>query len=327
MKIDIASHIVAPKLRQAIAQRAPASGMLYATLPALIDLDARAQVMKPYPDVLELLSVANAMEEAGPPELVYDLARVANDEMAELAEQYPERFAGAIAIIPLTDIDRAMREVNHAIDELGCRGIMINNSGTQPLDRPDLMAIYEKMVQHDLPICIHPVGGASSPDYPGEEGSLFEIWSLWGWPYQTTLTMTRLIFSGVFDRLPDIKFITHHAGGMVPFMEHRIKHFYGRAVERGDAHVVRLKKDPMDYYRMFYSDTANSATASGLMCARDFFGIDRLLYGTDIPWGMPVGYGGGLCEDTISYVEAMDISAEEREKIYVGNARRLFHLP
>lgn len=326
MKIDIASHIVPPRLRQALSDATGRSEHGYEQLPVLIDVDARLKVMERYPDMLQLLSVANCMEDAGPPERVYELAKIANDEMAELVAKYPDKFKGAIAAIPLTDMDRALRETDRAITELGFKGIMINAHSQRPLDRPEFMDLYEKMASYDLPICIHPTGGAREPDYPGEQASMFQIWTVWGWPFQTTLAMTRLVFSGVFDRFPNIKFITHHGGGMVPFMEYRIYGFYDRVVERKEPWVTKIKKHPADYYRMFYNDTANCATSSGLMCALDFFDIDHLLFGTDLPWGMPIGSGEWLCRDTIKWVEGMKISPEEREKIFVENARKLFQL-
>ncbi len=326
MKIDIATHIVTPRLLKA-APELSMGGVSSAQMPVLVDLDARFRVMEAYPDVIQLLSVTNCMEGMGPPEVVYRLAGMANDEMAELVARYPDKFAAAIAIIPLTDVERALGEIDRAIGELGCKGIMVNATSERPLDRPEFMAIYERMARYDLPICIHPMGDLTQPDYPGESESMYRIWALWGWPYQTTLAMTRLIFSGVFDRFPDIKFVTHHAGAMVPFNEQRIHNFYDPAVARGDPSMASLKKHPVEYFRLFYNDTANAGTSSGLMCAYDFFDADHLLFGTDLPWGMPLGHGDDLIQNTIKYLEEMDISPEDKEKIFAGNARRLFHLP
>ena len=138
--------------------------------------------------------------------------------------------------------------------------------------------------------------------------------------------MTRLIFSGVFDRFPNIKFITHHAGAMIPFNAFRIHNFYDPAKQRKEPYFAQLKKHPVDYFRMFYNDTANAGTTSGLMCAYDFFGADRLIFGSDMPFGMPLGYGDTLYENTIKFVEEMAITPKEKEAIFVGNARKLLHL-
>jgi aminocarboxymuconate-semialdehyde decarboxylase len=282
--------------------------------------------MAKYPDVVQILSVAHTLEGAGSPKVAYELARVANEEMAELVVKYPDKFVGFVATMPLNDIDSALQETDRAIKELGCKGIFVSASADRPLDLPEFMGLYEKMAQFDLPIWIHPQGDGRRPDYDGESESKYRMWGLWGWPYQTTLAMTRLIFSGVFDRLPNIKFITHHAGAMVPFNAYRIHNWYDPAAQRNETFVVQLKKHPVDYYRMFYNDTANAGTTPGLMCAYHFFGADHLLFASDLPYGMPSGYGDTLYENTIKYVEEMDISAEEREKVFAGNARKLLRL-
>jgi aminocarboxymuconate-semialdehyde decarboxylase len=325
MKIDISAHIIPPGLRKLTTLSA--GGRIALTqMPVLDSLEARFKVMSNYPDVVQVLSVAHTLVGAGYPKVAYELAMVANEEMAELVAKYPDKFVGFAATMPLNDIDSALRETDRAIKELGCKGIFVSASADRPLDLPEFMGLYEKMAQFDLPIWIHPQGDGRRPDYDGESESKYRMWGLWGWPYQTTLAMTRLIFSGVFDRFPNIKFITHHAGAMVPFNAYRIHNWYDPAAQRNEPFMVQLKKHPVDYYRMFYNDTANAGTTAGLMCAYDFFGADRLLFASDMPYGMPAGYGDTLYENTIKYVEQMDISVEEREKVFAGNARKLLHL-
>jgi aminocarboxymuconate-semialdehyde decarboxylase len=325
MKIDISAHIIPPELRK-VASLTAGGRISFRQMPVLDSLEARFKVMSRYPDVVQVLSVAHSLEGAGSPKVVYELARLANDEMAEIVAKYPDRFVGAVASMPLNDIDSALKETDRAIKKLGCNGIMVSAMAERPLDRPEFMALYEKMAQYDLPIFIHPQGDRTRPDYLGEKESKYNISGLWGWPYQTTLAMTRLIFSGVFDRFPDIKFITHHAGGMVPFNSQRIHNCYDPAAQRKEPYMAHLKKHPVDYYRMFHNDTANFGTTSGLMCAYDFFGADHLLFGSDMPFGMPFGYGDTLYQNTINYIEQMAITTGERESIFTGNAKRLLHL-
>lgn len=325
MKIDISAHIIPPELRK-VASLIAGGRISVRQLPVLDSLEARFKVMSSYPDVVQVLSVAHPLEGAGSPEVVYELARVANDEMAGIVAKYPDRFVGAVASMPLSNIDLALRETDRAIRELGFNGIMVSATAERPLDRPEFMALYEKMAQYDLPIFIHPQGDKTIPDYLGENESKYNMVGLWGWPYQTTLAMTRLIFSGVFDRLPDIKFITHHAGAMVPFNSQRIRNTYDPAAQRKESYMAQLKKHPVDYFGMFYNDTANAGATSGLMCAYDFFGADHLLFGTDMPFGMPFGYGDTLYQNTIKHIEQMAVTANEREAIFSGNAKRLLRL-
>ena len=73
------------------------------------------------------------------------------------------------------------------------------------------------MAAHDLPVWVHPMRTAQFSDYASEQESQNEIWFSFGWPYETTACMTRLIYSGLFDELPDLKIISHHMGGMIPY--------------------------------------------------------------------------------------------------------------
>jgi predicted TIM-barrel fold metal-dependent hydrolase len=164
------------------------------------------------------------------------------------------------------------------------------------------------------------------PDYPNEKFSKYGMFLIFGWPYQTTLAMTRLALSGIFDKYPHLKIITHHGGAMVPFFASRIE-----AANDSLRTVMQLgyesylKKQPVDYYRMFYNDTAISGSTKGLMCAYSFFGAEHLLFGTDMPYDNERGYR--LTRETIHSIEEMDISDFDKRKIFEDNARKLLLLP
>ncbi|MFH1235727.1 MAG: amidohydrolase family protein, partial [Parcubacteria group bacterium] len=146
-----------------------------------------------------------------------------------------------------------------------------------------------------------------------------------GWPYETTLGMARLVYGGVLARYPDLKFITHHAGAMVSFMADRIEgscDWYEMALNA--KFTKRFPKRPIDYFRLFYNDTAVYGNAPALMCAYSFFGADRLLFGTDFPYDAECG--DAYTRKTIHAIEAMDVSDSEKEKIFAGNARRILKI-
>jgi uncharacterized protein len=185
------------------------------------------------------------------------------------------------------------------------------------------------MAALDLPIWIHPARGATFADYPGEPRSKYDIWWAFGWPYETSAAMARLVFSGLFDRHPNLKIITHHCGAMIPFCEGRIGGGLDQLGKRSDdpddlAAQSRLQRRPIDYFRMFYGDTALFGSTAGLECGVAFFGAERVLFGTDMPFD-PEG-GPGFVRDTIASIERMRISDQERRLIYEGNARRLLRL-
>jgi len=110
------------------------------------------------------------------------------------------------------------------------------------------------------------------------------IFHIFGWPYETSAAMTRLVFSGILERYPNLKFITHHCGAMVPYLEQRIIGAYDHAeILRGARYKQGLAKPPIEYFRMFYYDTAIYGSTPGLMCAYAFCGADHMLFGTNMP--------------------------------------------
>ena len=144
--------------------------------------------------------------------------------MAELCAQHPKRFPAFVAAVSLDDVDAALQEAERAITTLGARGIQIfTNIAGHPLDEPRFAPVFAAMAAHDLPIWLHPARTAAMRDYAAEEKSRFEMWWCFGWPYETSVAMARLVFSGVFDRHPGLKIVTHHlGGGMIPFFDGRI---------------------------------------------------------------------------------------------------------
>ncbi len=324
MKLDIFAHVMPRKWEEALEKR---FGRKFITVhaPALTDMEQRFRIMDEYKPLRQVVTIPGppVAEVAGPEESP-ELARLSNDILAEMVDASPDYFAGGVANLPLNNMDAALKETDRAIKELGFKGVLIHTpSNGKPLDLPEFMPLYYKMAQYDLPIWIHPRRGAI-PDYEGEDKSMYWVFSVWGWPYETTLAMTRLVFSGIFDRHPNLKFITHHAGAMVPFFEKRIYSQYEHC-RVSDLHQYgHLAGAPLDYFPKFYCDTAINGSTPGLMCAYQFYGADHLLFGTDAP--MDAENGHMSLRETIRSIEEMAISDADRQKIYEGNARRLLHL-
>jgi predicted TIM-barrel fold metal-dependent hydrolase len=200
----------------------------------------------------------------------------------------------------------------------------------RPLDDPEFWPIFERATRrHDVPIWMHPARGANVPDYPTEKKSKFEIWWTFGWPYETSAAMTRMVFSGFFDRLPDMRLITHHMGAMIPFFDGRIgpglDQFGCRTSDEDyEGLLKRMARRPIDYFRMFYADTALSGSQAGLQCGLEFFGEDQVLFATDCPFDPE---GGPMYVRTIpATIDALAITEKARNKIYFGNALRLLKM-
>ncbi len=330
MKIDIFTHVMLPRYRKALykhADKFDTERKVQDRRPALTDTDRRHRIMDEFEEVVQVVSTTMpAVEEIAGPEEAAELARISNDEMAELVAKNPRRYVAAIANIPMNNMDAALKEAERAIKELGFKGVQIYGTiNGKPLSSEEFMPLYGLMSDLDLPIWIHPVRRLHDTDYATEKISYHQIFSIFGWPYDTTAAMARLVFAGVLEKYPTIKFITHHCGGMVPYFADRIMIHYGNGLERlGTEYFPGLTKQPIDYFRMFYADTALNGNPSALRCGLEFFGEDHVLFGTDMPYD--VENGSLSIRKTIEALERIDLPGPTKQKIYESNARRLLHL-
>jgi aminocarboxymuconate-semialdehyde decarboxylase len=329
MIVDIYTHILPDAFFREMSRASPKLENIGARLRGvkkLFDLDLRFAEMDTLGDYRQIISLPNPpLEEIAHGETAQHLSRVANDAMAELVVQHPKRFPAFVAAVALDDVDAALREAERAIKKLGARGVQIfTNIAGHPLDEPRFAPVFALMAGYDLPIWLHPARNASMPDYASEQKSRFEMWWCFGWPYETSVAMARLVFSGVFDRHPALKIVTHHlGGGMIPFFDGRIgagMDVLGSRTSDEDYSKVlsSLKRPHLDYFREFYADTALFGAGNGLICGLDFFGSDRVVFSTDAPLG-PIA-------KTIAAVDALDLDPAARDKIMVSNAGRLLNM-
>ena len=334
MMIDIFNHFMPKVYFDRLADLIPDHVTLTAfpRLKSLIDVDARLRLIDEFDGLQQVLSLANPpVELVGPPDATPDLARIANDGLAELCARYPDHFPGFIAALPMNNIDASLAEIDRAVAALGARGIQIfTNVAGIPLSAPQFRPIFRRMAQHDLPVWIHPMRGPQFADYAGEQTSEDEIWFSFGWPYETTACITRLIYSGLLDELPELKIITHHMGGMIPYFVGKItlgfrQIFFGTSLRNPVAEERGLRKSPIDYFKMIYADTALNGVEAATRCGHAFFGTPKCLFATDAPFD-PEG-GRALIRRTIRAIEALEIGTVERALIFGDNARRLLNLP
>jgi predicted TIM-barrel fold metal-dependent hydrolase len=333
-KLDIFNHIYPSAYFDRVMAVAPHFkdiGKRMRNVPMLIDLDMRFRVMDLFEGYQQILSIATPPIDvyAAPTDAV-DLARLANDGMAELVRRYPDRFPGFVASLPLADADAALAELHRAVGTLGARGIQIfSNINGRPLDTPEYLALFDAMAEYDLPVWLHPYRGPELADYATESRSSFEIWWTFGWPYETSVAMARLVFAGLFDRHPDIKIITHHMGAMAPYFAGRIGPGWDQlgartSDENYGAVLQRLARRPIDYFRMFYADTALFGAYDATVCGLQFFGAEHVVFASDAPFD-PEG-GSMYIRETIAIVDRLPISDEDRQRIYWRNATDLLRL-
>ncbi|MFC1861101.1 amidohydrolase family protein [Chloroflexota bacterium] len=341
MKIDIFNHITPPKYLAALEKKIPtaiSNQLPCRLLPSLTDLDLRFSIMDKYEDMVQVLTLTNPpVETVVELDDAIELAKIANDEMAELVIKYPDQFIGAVACLPLNDIDAALREADRAINDLNMRGVQIYSTIMgEPLTAPQFMPLWEKMTQYDLPIWIHPfypfIGAVAKDEeqfktyrvFTGRENFAKMInRGIFGLPSETAFAITNLIYSDVLDTYPNIKMVLHHCGSFVPYFANRID-VLRNMMEVRENIDQGLKKPILDYYRMFYVDTALHGNVPALMCGYAFYGADHILFGTDAPFDAELGVHS--ISMTIEAVEKMDISDNEKKKIFEDNARQLLRL-
>jgi uncharacterized protein len=327
-KVDIFNHIWPQKYYARLLKQVGTMTEITkrsGAIPMMVDLDVRFRVMDAFDDYQQILSLAAPpLEVLGGPEVASELSRIGSEGMAELCEKYPNRFPGFIASIAMTDAQNAPEEARRAVKDLGASGIQIyTNVDGKPLDAAEFRHIFKTVETLGKPVWIHPARTAQFADYLTEELSLYEIWWTFGWPYESSAAQARLVFSKMMDEMPGLKFIIHHAGGMTPFFEGRVGPGWdqlGARTSFRDYKVLlkELQKRPLDYFKDFYVDTATFGSRAALECTLKFYGIDHVLFASDAPFD-PEG-GPMYIRETIRCIDALDISKEDRRKIYYSNA-------
>ncbi len=330
LKIDAYSHISPPRYTEVLRKDYPGFyNNILGSYPPLFDMSHRFRIMDNYPGLVQVLTVGPVppLEAFAGSEKSVDLARMANDEMAELVSRHRDRFVAAIALLPMNNIDAAIRETDRAIVQLGFRGIYVHsNINGKPLDSVEFLPLFEKMWRYNLPVYIHPWRDDNVAEYASEKTTKYMIASVFGWPYETTAAMARIVFSGILEKFPGLKIVTHHCGGMVPYYEQRIVQHYNVYERSASAPFLReLSKAPIEYFKMFYADTAIHGNTPALMLAYHFFGADRIVLGADMPLG-DYYFGLRSYRQTFTAIEAMDITGAEKKKIFSENAQRLLRL-
>lgn len=334
-KIDIFNHVMPPAYLELVKANSKEAGLVkrMSSLRMLWDIPHRVEMLREkFPEVRQVLTLGlPAPELLGGPDKSPEFARVANDGMAEMVRQWPQEFPAFIASLPMNNVPAALEEMDRAIGKLGARGVQIVSSvAGRPLDDPEFLPVFERATNHhDVAIWMHPARPASRADYAGEPKSKYEIWQVLGWPFETSVAMARIVFSGMFVKLPKMRIITHHCGGMIPYFAGRAETLWAqlgsRSAEGDEAEVLKkLGRPPMEFFKMFYGDTVLGGASAPLACGLAFFGADRVVFASDCPFD-PEG-GPMFIREGIRSVEDLKLSESDKRKIYFGNAMGLLKL-
>ena len=333
-KIDIYNHVMPPAYLELVKKHGKEPGMIrrMSNLRMLWDMEARVEMLNAWPEVQQVISLAvPSPEMLGGPDESPGFARVANEGMAEICRRWPDKFPTFVASLPMNNPAAALLEMDYAIEKLGARGVQIlTNVNGRPLDEPEIFQIFERIThKHNMPVWMHPTRPASKPDYSNEDKSKYEIWQVLGWPVETSVAMSRMVFSGLLERLPALRLITHHCGGMLPYFSGRAETLWAQLGSRSDdgseaAVLGLLSKPPIEYFKMFYGDTVLGGSSSALRCGLDFFGADKVVFASDCPFDPEEG--PMFIREGIRSIEDLDLDADDARKIYFGNAFKLLGL-
>ncbi len=229
-----------------------------------------------------LLSTATVVQSTwwAEPALAAELDRRANEGIAAWVERYPKRFAGSFTI-PLQDVEVALKEMDYAVSHLKLKVANVSsNIGGVYLGDPKMRPFWEAARDLGVTILIHP-HGVTDPKF-----QKFALWNGVGQPIEETLVMASLIYEGIFETFPEVKVVIVHGGGYLP-------HYMGRLDRNATAHPVsmqNIKRVPSEYARcMYYDSCVYAPSVLEALIAR--VGADRVLFGTDYPFGEqdPVG--------------------------------------
>jgi predicted TIM-barrel fold metal-dependent hydrolase len=246
------------------------------------------------------------------------LARIANDALAAICRTHPRRFAGLFTL-PTSSTRAALDELDRTVNELGFKGFgAFTNLNGRALDSEELFPIYEHLAALRLPIYLHP----TAPLATQAVGLDIMPTLIFGWAFDSTVAMTRLVYGRVLERFPEINFVVADVGGVLAFFAQRAINIYtGRTEEIRQRYG--LKENPLDSFRRFYVDTADHP-ASTLKCVHDFFGAERMVLGTNYPYGPEEGCV--LVKNSLKALAELGLAKDDREKILGGNAERILRL-
>ena len=330
MRIDVHNHILSPDIFERIEaqtsyrlMRDP-SGNILTTIGnpiPIISTEERFAEMDHYGidrHILSFLTFNFFTEEAlkESPAKRLKLSRVINDYLAEICSQHSDRFM-AFADISLLDVNDAVHELRRSVEELGLHGVTLWSSvHGRPLNSKELWPFYAEVSRLEIPMYLHPVIPRDK-----EVFQEYHLAAMVGFPFETTLATTRLVYSGLFEKFPQLKLILSHVGGVIPFLWQRLNRGY---LNNWPGCRQNISKLPTEYFKCFYYDTALSFP-DALLFASKLIG-DHLIFGTDYPYTAPSMSYEDEIEKNIKMIEDLNISQDEIMKIFGLNASSIFCL-
>jgi aminocarboxymuconate-semialdehyde decarboxylase len=279
-------------------------------VPGHRDIDYRERVLQEQHVDTQVITLTTPGTHVETPETAVRLSRLVNDAFAEVIASKKGRFT-ALATLPLNDPRASVAEFERATRQLGLRGAMLfsNVNGTALADER-FWPLYEAANQQEAVLYIHPTN-------PVNVQAMEEYWlmPLVGFLFDTTLAAANLVFAGIPERFPKIRWVLCHLGGAIPYLVERLD----RGFEAFDDCRAHIQRPPSDYLKTFYYDTVNF-NPRALELAIAFAGVDHILAGSDYPHQI------GSIPKMLESIHALKISDRDKAVIFGGNAARLLGL-
>lgn len=279
--------------------------------PRMPDIRERVAMMDEHEIDVQILSLSVPQVYVAEGQEAVHLARHCNDYLASMVEQYPDRFR-ALASVPLTaeTIDDSVRELSRCVEELGMVGFIIgSNINGRPLDDSRFDPFYEEANRLGVAMFIHPMAPMQM-----KAMDAYALAPTVGYLMDTTLAVSRLIFSNFFGRFMGINVIVGHLGGTIPYITGRLDDAFELYPE-----CHEITRPPSEAVRDLFLDTVSSHEPA-IQCAIDTVGIDHILFGTDYP------NASANVEHAIDTLEEMSLGRKDKRGIYGNNAAPLFRL-
>lgn len=334
--IDAYSHYCPPEFLRFMDEHAKANSpnhqdhvfkQLFENTPTLIDIAARLAHMEKY-NIDKSVLVPLPWIESVPAvltnnALANDAAELCNSAMAKVRTAHPNKFF-VTGVLPCHDGEQMLEAFDRIIFEHKLNGAVIFVGPEQkPLDHPDYLMLFERAAKYDMPIWIHPCRPPTVPDYKGETLSKYMIWQSLGWVFDSSCAMIRLAMTGIFDEYPLLKIITHHHGAMIPIFSQRMDYSLEFFETKGKVKMPNMPKRPLsEHLKHFYCDTAShSYEPLAIQQAIEFFGEDKVLFGTDAP--MDVSGGDLFTENAQRSIADLNKTDNTKENIRYNNVLKL----
>jgi aminocarboxymuconate-semialdehyde decarboxylase len=274
------------------------------------DLAYRQDVLDKHGVTMQVVTLTTPGTHVETPATAVRLASMVNDEFKEAMDTRGKHFT-ALATLPLNDPAASAKELERAMRQLGmCGAMLFSNVNGVALSDEGFWPMYELANERGAVLYIHPA-------HPANVDMMQEYWlmPLVGFLFDTTLAAASIVFSGVAERFPRIRWALCHLGGAIPYLAERLDRGF-HAFRDCRAHIQR---PPSTYLKEFYYDTVNF-NQGALKLAVDFAGADHILAGSDYPHQI------GSIPSMLEAIAKLPVTEEQRAGIYGGNAARLLGL-